>query len=331
MHTFFTPGDRQAVAAALLLSLLLFFAPLLLLPAAGPETPPPPPGGSSPSADSSRTVRLLEQDGSVTELTMADYLWGVVAAEMPASFHGEALKAQACAARTYTLIRQNAGEKKHPDADVCTDSHCCQAYITRADAQARWGLSAGACTEKITAAVAETDSLGILYDGKPIQALFFSSAAGKTVDAVEVWGNPVDYLKSVDSPEGEEVPNYRSQAVFTAEEVKAAVLAQYPGADLSGPPEAWFGAPVPGVGGGVAELTVGGLTLTGGQVRKLFGLRSASFTVDLAGDSFTFSVVGHGHGVGMSQYGANAMAAQGKGFREILTWYYSGVEVAPLW
>ena len=199
-------GGRQIVSAALLLTVVLFFLPALVgrgepvyqrtdvveLPngeSGLPIAPAPAPAGEG--RDKGRTVRLLTKEGEVLELTMAEYLWGVVAAEMPA-------------------------------------------YVQRSAAEARWGLDAREYGEKIDRAVAGTDGLGILYDGKPIQALFFSSAAGRTVDAVEVWGNPVAYLKSVDSPEGEEVPNYRTQVVLGAEEVKSLTLNAYPGADLSG-------------------------------------------------------------------------------------------------
>ncbi len=328
-------GSRQAVGTALALTVVLFLSPLLFVgaPHRDGSLDSPPTLSADPAAarDKGRPVRLLHKDGTVEELSMEDYLWGVVAAEMPASFEPEALKAQACAARTYTVILQNSDKKRHPEADICTDSGCCQAYTTREAAQTRWGLSAKHYTEKIRQAVAQTDGLGILYQGRPIQALFFSSAAGQTVDAVEVWGNQVDYLKSVDSPEGEEVPNYQSEVVLTAEEVRSKILAAYPNADLSGDPKGWFGTPVRGTGGTVTSLMVGGLPLTGGQVRKLFRLRSAAFDLSFDGGSFRFQVTGYGHGVGMSQYGANAMAAQGKSFRDILTWYYTGVEVANLW
>ena len=340
----FGPGLRPVVTVALLLTAILFFLPLLALNSdplyqreatdteTGEATLPIDRAITTASArDKGRAVRLKMDDGQVVELTMAEYLWGVVAAEMPASFEEEALKAQACAARTYTVTRQNRPTDKHPDADICGDSTCCQAYIERADAEARWGLNAQEYSEKIERAVAETDGLGILYDGQPIQALFFSSAAGKTVDAVEVWGNSVDYLKSVDSPEGDEVPNYHTQAVFSADEVKSLTLAAYPGADLSGDPSGWFGSPSRNDGGGVISIPLGGVTLTGSQVRSLFSLRSATFTVSYADGNFTFDVTGYGHGVGMSQYGANAMAKEGSTFREVLTWYYTGAQVDFLW
>lgn len=338
-------GAVRSVAAAALVSVgAAFLLPLLWLPGqpmyTGTELSAP---AEEPEAvlpidrairtaarDKGRMVRLKLTDGTVEELTMADYLWGVVAAEMPAAFGEEALKAQACAARTYTVIRQDGGSEKHPEADICADSTCCQAYVEREAALARWGLNAEAYEDKISAAVAGTDGLGVLYEGRPIQALFFSSAAGQTVDAVAVWGNEVDYLVSVASPEGEEVPNYRSQTVLSAEEVKALALAAYPGADLTGEPGDWFGN-LHREGETVTSLTLGGVTLTGGQVRKLFSLRSAAFAVSWDGEHFTFDVTGYGHGVGMSQYGANAMAAEGKSFREILGWYYTGTTVDYLW
>ena len=215
--------------------------------------------------------------------------------------------------------------------DICADSTCCQAYIERSDAQARWGLNAQSYSEKIARAVADTDGLGVTYGGEPIQALFFSSSPGRTVDAAAVWGSQVDYLTGVDSPEGEEVPNYHTQVDKTAQEVRQAVLDAYPGADLSGDPSGWFGQADRDAGGTVRSIPLGGVTLTGGQVRSLFALRSAAFTVAWDGSKFTFSVTGYGHGVGMSQYGANAMAKEGKGFREILTWYYTGTAVEELW
>ena len=340
-------GGRQIVSAALILAAALFMLPALLVrgePVYQRTDPVDLPNGESArpedqvqsaapagGRDKGRAVRLLTKEGEMLELSMDEYLWGVVAAEMPASFEEEALAAQACAARTYTVLRQNGSSEKHPEADICGDSTCCQAYIQRSAAEARWGLNAQEYGEKIDRAVAGTDGLGILYEGKPIQALFFSSAAGKTVDAVEVWGNSVAYLKSVDSPEGEEVPNYRTQVVLGAEEVKSLTLAAYPGADLSGDPSAWFGEASRNEGGGVISIPLGGITLTGGQVRSLFSLRSACFTVAWDGSQFTFDVTGYGHGVGMSQYGANAMAKNGSSFRDILTWYYTGAKVGELW
>ncbi|WP_242959643.1 stage II sporulation protein D [Flavonifractor sp. An306] len=333
-------GVKQVVATALALLLVLFLLPLLLFGTGGLEqTEQAAPTGElpidrtvvtpSPSADSQTQIRVALTDGSVLTLGLDQYLWRVVAAEMPASFELEALKAQAAAARTYTLSKLGRTVEKHPDADVCTDITCCQAYIDPDQAAANWGDNGAAYTAKITSAVSETDGMAVLYDGHPIQAVFFSSAAGRTVDAVEVWGNSVPYLTGVDSPEGDEVPNYHSTVTFTLEEFKSKLLAQYPDADLSGDPAGWFQNTVPNSAGGVEQVDVGGVTVSGGALRTLLGLRSTSFTVTADSQGVTFSVTGYGHGVGMSQYGANALAKQGKTYDEILKWYYTGVEVAP--
>jgi len=334
------PGAGQTAALGVVMALLIQLLPVFLLPGEplyqqtqnqGTESRQGEESidrtGSS-AKDRGRAVRLQTAEG-VREVTMEDYLWGVVAAEMPASFEEEALMAQACAARTYTVIQQSS--PKHEGADICGDSTCCQAYVEREAALARWGLNAGEYEDKISRAVAETDGLGILYEGEPIQALFFSSAAGVTADAAQVWGNGVAYLKSVSSPEGEEVPNYNTRVELTAEEVRQLTLAAYPGADLSGSPDGWFRDMFRGEEGPVRSLVLGGITLSGSQVRSLFSLRSAAFEVEWNGETFVFSVTGYGHGVGMSQYGANAMAKEGSTFRDILTWYYTGTEVKELW
>ena len=333
-------GTRQVTATALILLLVLFLLPLLLFGTAGLDVPEEAaPTGElpidrtvvtpQPSMDSQTQIRVALDDGSVLTLGLDQYLWRVVAAEMPASFEPEALKAQAAAARTYTLSKLGRTVENHPDADVCTDITCCQAYIDPDQAAANWGDSAAAYTAKITAAVSETDGMAILYDGQPIQAVFFSSAAGRTVDAVEVWGNSVPYLTSVDSPEGEEVPNYHSTAAFSLDDFKSKLLGKYPEADLSGDPAGWFQNLTPNSAGGVETIDVGGVTVSGGTLRTLFDLRSTSFTVTASADGVTFSVTGYGHGVGMSQYGANTLAREGKTYDEILKWYYTGVEVSP--
>ena len=333
---------RRSAGMGMALTVLFLLLPGMLISPMEPaeETQTIQPISAAPSAqqtqsgvlaDQDRIVRLLRSDGRVEELTMADYLWGVVAAEMPAAFHSEALKAQAAAARTYTVGLQDSPSSKHETAHLCDNSGCCQAYTDRETAQLRWGLQAAEYTDKITQAVTGTDGLGVLYDSSPIQAVFFSAAAGRTVDAVEVWGNAVSYLKSVESPEGEEVPNYHSQVTLTVEEVRQKITARYPGADLSLPPEQWFTQIIRTDAGSVSQITAGGITLTGSQARLLFSLRSASFSVSCQDGNFVFDVTGYGHGVGMSQYGANAMAAEGADFREILTWYYTGTEIGPLW
>ena len=158
-------------------------------------------------------------------------------------------------------------------------------------------------------------------------AFFSPSAAGRTVDAVEVWGGSVPYLTGVASPEGEEVPGYRSQVTVPLEAFKTAFLAQYPQADLSGEAAGWFQNTVPTSNGGVETVDVGGVTVKGTALRTLFDLRSTHFTASAGPEGITFHVTGYGHGVGLSQYGANALAKQGRTWQEIVAWYYTGVTV----
>ena len=337
-------GGRKTAAIGLGLLALLFLMPLIFLGDRGEaeDTSEPtgtlpldrtvvsPPPAEETGADETAALRVKLSDGTVTEMSMADYLWRVVAAEMPASFEPEALKAQAVAARTYAAAKMEAGEANHPDADVCTDIDCCQAYITPREAADNWGESAAVYEEKISAAVADTDGVIATYGGQPIQAVFFSSAAGRTADAVEVWGNDVPYLAGVESPEGEEVPNYHSTVAVPLEEFRKTLLSQAPGADLSGDPSGWFGPPVLASNGGVVTIPVGGEEVTGVTLRALFNLRSTMFTVQADTTAVTFSVTGYGHGVGMSQYGANAMAKAGKRYEEIIKWYYTGVELEQM-
>ena len=327
---------KRNMAVAWLLLAITFLMPVLLirgeLPGGnggqGAELLPLQQAGQTGELDGEQRVRLLGRDGGVTEMSMADYLRGVVTAEMPASFELEALKAQTVAARTYWLSQ--SGTSKHEGADICSDSGCCQAYISREEAAANWGDKAVEYGGRIARAVAQTDGLCVTYEGKPIQALFFSSAPGSTVDAQAVWGRALPYLVSVDSPEGEEVPNYHSQLTMTTREFRALVAGEYPQADLTGPVSGWLSDFVWEPSGTVSRVRVGGISMTGGQVRKLLGLRSACFSVSVRGEEMTFHVTGYGHGVGMSQYGANAMARQGKSFREILNWYYTGTQVTGL-
>ena len=269
----------------------------------GSESPLPSGEIAAPGErDSAKTLRVQIQ-GEVQEMDMGTYLLGVLRAEMPASFEEEALKAQAIAARTYTLYRiRGGGSANHPDAD--------------------------ACEEKLARAVSETDGEVILYDGAPILAVFFSSADGSTQGAGDVWMNDLPYLQKVDSPETEElVPNYYSVATFTAAEFKSLILAAKPDADLSGSPEGWIRDIVRNDSDYVASVTVGGVKLRGNDLRTILSLRSPSFTVEYKDNAFTFHVTGYGHGVGMSQYGANILAKQGLSAEEIVQHYFLNTTV----
>ena len=331
--------ETAAVSAAALLGVFL----LPLAWAHEPvkvETPPELTTGrqtaepSAPRTDSEeyhdrqQTLRVLDGD-TVRDMTMEDYLMGVTAAEMPASFAEEALKAQAVAARTYTLYKLISGGNHGDTADICTDSTCCQAYISQEAARSSWGEQADALEEKIRTAVTDTDGEAILYGGVPILAVFHSSSAGLTRAAGQVWQNDLPYLQPVDSPEASaSIPNYYSRVDFSPETIREKLLARIPAADLAGDQKTWLKNAVRDSAGSVETVEVGGVTVKGSTVRAALGLRSACFEWELQDGRFVFYVTGHGHGVGLSQYGANAMAEAGADYKTILTHYYTGVTVA---
>ena len=295
----------------------------------GSESPLPSGEITAPGErDSAKTLRVQIQ-GEVQEMDMGTYLLGVLRAEMPASFEEEALKAQAIAARTYTLYRiRGGGSANHPNADACDDHTCCKAYLSAEQAASNWGSMAVYYEEKLARAVSETDGEVLLYDGAPILAVFFSSADGSTQGAGDVWMSDLPYLQSVSSPENEElVPNYYSTASFTAGEFRSLILQSYPDADLSGDAGTWVRDIMRNDSDYVASVTVGGIKMRGNDLRTALSLRSPSFTVEYKDNTFTFHVTGYGHGVGMSQYGANALAKEGYSAEEIVQHYFSGAAV----
>lgn len=277
--------------------------------------------------DSGYTVTVKMNSGEVQEMDLNRYLWGVVAAEMPASFEQEALDAQAIAARTYTLYKVGKS-KNHPEADICTNYSCCQAWISVDDAANNWASDATHYADKISKAVSDTNNQVILYNGKLIDAVFHSSSFENTVDSIEVWGNDVPYLRSVSTLEtAETVSNLFSTVTFTADEFQAKAKECWPEADLSGIPETWFGQPELAEGGSVHAIMIGGISVSGNNVRNKLSLKSPRFTVSVENGNIVFNVAGYGHGVGMSQYGAHLMAKNGTDYKEILKHYYTGVEV----
>ena len=212
-------GVRESGAVSAVLLAALFILPLLVIVPFRSEllTREPPmdetEGEPFVSGDlDSQTVLKVKNGDTVEEMDLGTYLVGVVRAEMPASFEEEALKAQAVAARTYTIYKIQTGGNHGEEANICTDSTCCQAYISEDRARANWGKDADAYEKKVENAVTSTDGETILYGGVPILAVFHSSSAGLTRAAGQVWLNDLPYLQAVDSPEaGEAIPNYYSR------------------------------------------------------------------------------------------------------------------------
>lgn len=266
-------------------------------------------------------IRVLTEDG-IQEMELKDYLTGVVLAEMPASFEFEAHKAQAVVARTYTM-RAESGKGKHEDAVVCTDSACCQGYISEADYLRKGGTREG--VDQIRSAVEETDGQVLLYEGELIEATYFSCSGGYTEDAVAVWGTDVPYLKSVASPGEEEATHYSDTVTFEGHEFLTLLDLQ-----SDEPPGNWIGEIRRTAGGSVDTIEICGEVFQGTAVRKALGLRSAAFSVEVEKDTLIITTRGYGHRVGMSQYGADAMAASGSDYREILAHYYQGTTLGSL-
>ncbi|MDR2359950.1 MAG: stage II sporulation protein D [Oscillospiraceae bacterium] len=284
------------------------------------------------AADANISIRLYD-DGKTQTLTLRDYLIGVVAAEMPAGFEPEALKAQAAAARTYTYYRVNhlVSDGVHPDADTCSDPSHCKAWLSDDELHNKWGAGYDANISKITDAVDSTDGMLVMFDGEPILAVFHSSSGGNTEDSANVWSKQLPYLRSVDSPEtAETVPGFVTAVTLTTSDFKRTALDAHPEMSLEGSASDWFRNMKRSNAGRIISLSLGGVTVTGTELRLMFGLRSANVTWLIADGSVTFNVVGYGHGVGLSQYGANELAKQGMNYKDILLYYYRGSDVRPL-
>lgn len=299
-------------------------APEPVVTAAPQLIPSPAPTPAPAPAAEARTIRLLA-GGEVLTLGLEDYLCGVLAAEMPSSFPAEALKAQAVAARTFTL--SGASAHKHGEADVCADPGCCQAWLGEEALRRAWGEDYAARAAKISAAVAATEGQILRYGDEPVFAAFHSSSAGATEDCGAVW-NPRPYLISVPSPEtAEDVPDYISELRCWPTDFRDTLLSARPEADFSGPLTGWIGPITRDASGRVSEAALGGAVFSGTELRRLFALRSTAFELRYEDGLFVFTVTGYGHGVGMSQYGAKVLAEQGAAYDDILAHYYPGTEL----
>lgn len=308
--------------------LVIFLLPLCCL--GGASTILLPPETAAEPIDANTRVTVLV-DGAVEEMTLEAYLQGVVAAEMPALFPEEALKAQAVAARTYTMKRAaEDAPAEHKGAMVCSNPNHCKAYQPISEFSAHWGESGSAYTQKIKSAVEATDGEILLYENQPISAVFHSSSDGKTERAADVWGRDVPYLQSVASVGDDLAPNFESSVLVPVETFRSEIAKTYGNANFSGAPETWFGAIERSVAGGVKTICVGGVNITGREMRVMFGLRSTNFTVAVEPGGVRFVTRGYGHGVGMSQYGAKGLAEQGMDYRAILAHYYQNTSLGKI-
>ncbi|MCR4761469.1 MAG: stage II sporulation protein D [Oscillospiraceae bacterium] len=303
---------------------------MLLIPVAlfcrTAEAPAQDPAEPIPAAVSYRVLRT--GTGETEEVSVRDYLIGAVAAEMPASYCPEALKAQAVASHTYAerIRRQNAA---NPDpalngADFSDDSRFYQAFASEAELRAQWGDQFRIYYDKVAAAVDAVSDLLICWEDEPIVAAFHAVSPGRTEDAGAVWGTALPYLVPVSSDADCSAPSFAEKVTLPPETVRNALLSAEPALSLPEDPAEWFAEAECTESGTVLQMHCGTAVLSGSRLREALGLRSACMTVSYEDGLFTFRTKGFGHGVGMSQFGAGKMAARGSGFREILLHYYPG-------
>ncbi len=308
--------------------------PLAARPIAQPEPAPLLDPADEPDARASLTLTVYDPSTQATfEQSLESYVCHVVAAETPASYHLEALKAQAVAARTRVVAQAVAlggkGCVSHPGADICTDSAHCQGYATLEECRALWGDSYGAYSARIAEAVANTRGELITYGGEPITVLYHAMSGGHTEDARAVFAQSLPYLVGVESAGEETLRGCYEDAAFTYAEAAARLAALVPGATAADVRER-FAIGAHTETGRVDTLQLAGQEIAATDLRRALGLRSTWFTLSADENGLIFHQRGYGHGVGMSQAGANAMAADGAGYADILAHYYQGTALMPL-
>lgn len=298
------------------------------------ETEKPAEKKDSDKKDVSENYIVLDiTTGKTEEVPVFDYIVGAVCAEMPATFEKEALKAQAVAAHTYAE-RQKAKSLASPDPELCgayfsNDSAKFQAYFTKNQAKQYYDDNYDQYIEKIEEAVSEVENEIIVYNDEPIIAAFHSMSAGKTESAENVWGSDVEYLVAVDSEADSSAPKYLEEYEFTEDEMRTKLENSFDGIKLDENPKKWFSDAEKSDSQTVLSIKVGDKTLSGQEIRAALSLRSAAF--DITYDKkFKVTTKGYGHSVGMSQYGANAMATDGKDYKEILEHYYPETDIEKI-
>ncbi len=279
---------------------------------------------------SDQPYKILDISSGIV-MEVRDYVIGAVCAEMPAAFHEEALKAQAVAAHTYAE-RQRELAAVSPDptllgADLSNDTSRYQGYFTESQMRYFFGENYDLYYEKISAAVDEVLPYILTYEGEPIISAFHSMSSGVTESAENAWGTAVDYLVPVDSECDMAAPKYTEEVSYDADFLRQRLEKVFEGVKLGEKTESWVVPMEISPSGTVLTASVGNLQVTGNEIREALGLRSADFEVEAGEDEVTFTTRGYGHGVGMSQYGANTMANEGKSWREILEHYYVNVTI----
>ena len=276
-------------------------------------------------------IKLLhKKTGEIEEVDLDQYLCHVVSAEMPADYEIEALKAQAVVARTYTIYKVK--NKKHENADICDDSTCCQAWISKEDRQARWEENKRESNwNKIEQCVKETKGKIITYQNEPINAFFHANSGGTTELPVNVWGgNAFPYLQVIQTAGEEGYRQYASEVAFSKEELIEKLKTKYEDIQINFENKEDIKILEYTDSNRVKTIKFGNHEISGVETRTLLGLKSANFEITQEGDKIKFKVKGYGHGVGMSQTGSNTMAKEGRNYEEIIHHFYTDVEIKEI-
>lgn len=275
--------------------------------------------------DGDSILVLSSSTKKINEIDMFEYVVGAVAAEMPPTYHSQALRAQAAVCYTYAVKKRSSPDPALGGADITDDSAVHQGYLDAAARKEKWGDKYETYEKKIEEAVKDIFGKTITYDGETITAAFHAISCGQTFSAEEVWSKDVPYLKSVTSAGDKLSPDYSSTLTLTADEFKKAFAGS--GAEFGGDAKKWIGEIKKTDSGYISCAVIGEKEFTGAQAREKLGLRSACFEIKYTDDEFKITVHGYGHGVGMSQYGADYMARQGSDWQEIIKHYYTEVEI----
>ena len=275
-------------------------------------------------------IKLYHKDTKkIEEIPFDEYIYGTVSAEMPASYDIEALKAQAIVSRTYTLYQIINSGKKHDDAEICDDYGCCQAWISKEDRLAKWSENERESNwKKIVEAVDSTSGKIVTYNGSPINAFFHSNSGGTTEAVSNIWGEKdLPYLQSVQTVGEDSYSQYSSEVILTKDELTEKIKSKYSDIKIHWNEKDCIKILEYTDSKRVKTIKIGNIELAGTEARSLLGLKSTNFSFKIENDNITFSVTGYGHGVGMSQTGADSMAKTGKNYEEIIKHFYTGIEI----
>lgn len=329
---------KKTLGCAVLYLLCILLLPLvgLMRPVSDKSVPPKQTAPGAPAAQSEappdsppvQTDLLIWDSGAKELLTvpMRDYLIGAVSSEMPPTWPDEALKAQIIACHSYALYQQQkAGQDASVTGYFSADPARRQGFMTNDILRSYWGSAYEENYARISALVDSVLNQVLTWEGQPVAACYHAISCGCTESSQNVWEESLPYLQGVDSALDLTSPDYEKTVTYTAQQMLDALTLNGSGVDLKDIPQKdWFGASTRTPAGYVQTIQVGGVPISGTQLRQLLGLRSACFEIAYQEGVFTVTTKGYGHGVGLSQYGANALALSGKTCREILEFYYPG-------